>query len=67
MLYKDIKCKDVKNCTYCPYGAEALLKVCLSIKLDEKLGEAVNKLDDKEILSKKVNKVKYILEQEVKY
>ena len=65
MKYKDIKCKDVKNCTYCPYGAGSLLKVCLSIKLDEELSLAYERI--KENPNYKTKKIKELLEQEVKY
>ena len=51
MKYKDCTCREVKKCGSCPLQPP---KLCFSIKLDEKLGEALNRCYMSEKTEKKV-------------
>lgn len=62
VLLKDIVCKDV-DCKYCPYHVEknkAKVKICMSIKLGDKLGNTL-KLAKELLNDTQYTKVHYYL------
>lgn len=63
-VWKNKVCSSVKNCSYCPIFKPA--HICLSIKLNDKLGDALKCEQFKELPDEWKIKIERRLEEEVK-